>query len=142
MIDGLERLRAILAEAPAASLPHDEGRPLELGRPLLAGLATAGPDVPRERFAAGVAWGWHEPSELEPWLDRIERGGVVAQVVPVARGGARGTVDRVLLLASGHTPVELDEVCTALFLRGVAELRVIELEARRHIFAVTGRKRS
>jgi hypothetical protein len=92
-------------------------------------------------FSAGVAWGLPSPADLDELVARVPAGARVACVAPIRRGGARGALDRVLLVGSAHVPVELDDVCTLLFVHGVADLRVYELEARRNLVAVVGTRR-
>lgn len=136
-------LRAAL-EDTARELGRPLGAPLlELGRPLLRD-ANALPTVPLDaegEVSGGLAWGAPSPEQLGAWLARLPLGAVAAQVVARERPGARGLLDRVMLLAVRERPVPLEEVCTALFLGGVGAMRVIEVESRRGLVAVLGQRR-
>lgn len=130
--DALSRLRALV---PGPIVAH--------GRPLLVGLEAA-PWKPGVRLAdptaAGVIWGLPGQEALSALLASLPPGARVACVTPVRRGGARGALDRVLLVGSRHAPVLLEDVCTRLFVSGVGGLGVFEIDARRNVVAVVGRK--
>jgi hypothetical protein len=135
-VDPLARLRAL---APEPRVAH--------GRPLFQGVAAAPwPRAPAgDDVATGLLWGLPDDDELDALIAALGEGATVACVTAIARGGARGALDRVLLLGSGllgsrHTRALLEDVCTRLFLRGVGELRVHELEPRRNVVVVTGRR--
>lgn len=115
---------------------------LSLGRPLLGdpGVATVGLES-LDRVAGGLAWGALPGEDLGAWLARVPLGAPVAQVVALERPGARGLLDRVMLLPTRERPVALEDVCTRLFLAGVGALRVIEVEPMRSLVAVIGRRR-
>ncbi len=137
-------LRAAL-EDTAREIGHPLVGPLlELGRPLLRD-PNALPTVPLEasgdEVSGGLAWGALSSEQLGAWLARVPINAVAAQVVARERAGARGLLDRVMLLPAREHPVPLEEVCTTLFLGGLGAMRVIELEARRGLVAVLGRRR-
>ncbi len=121
---------------------------VEIGRPLLDdghGLSRVPHDTSAEAgsdaVGGGLAWGTLSDEALAAWMARVPIGAVAAQVFASARPGARGMLDRVMLLPARETPQVLEEVCTALFVRGLGSLRVIELEPRRNVVGVLGVRR-
>jgi hypothetical protein len=60
--------------------------------------------------------------------------------VPRARPGPRGLLDQVMLLPARERPVPLEDVCTLLFVAGLRAMRVIDVEPRRGLVAVLGRR--
>ena len=136
-----------MVRAALEDVARELGRTLDaplvsLGRPLLrdAGVATVGLES-TERVAGGLAWGALPAEDLGAWLARVPLGAPVAQVVALERSGARGLLDRVMLLPTRERPVALEDVCTRLFVGGVGALRVIEVEPMRNLVAVVGRRR-
>lgn len=141
------RLRAALEDvAREAGRELSRGPLVEIGRPLLGAL-DAIPRVTHDavpqslELGGGLAWGTLSPEARSAWLAQVPIGAATAQVFASARPGARGVLDRVMLLAARESPQPLEEVCTALFLAGVGALRVIELEPRRNVVGVVGIRR-
>lgn len=139
---GFVTLRAALEDAA-----HEAGRTLDaplvvLGRALLreaSTLETVTLDS-SEQVAGGLAWGALTAEQRTAWLARVPVGAVAAQVVARERAGARGLIDRVMLLPTRERPLPLEDVCTSLFVGGVRALRVIDLEPLRNLVAVIGRR--
>lgn len=109
---------------------------LEWGRPLFRGVALD--ESGGAPCAVGVLWGLPDAETLRLVRTRLAPNATVALVTSVALEGARGWMSRALLVPSGHTPRELDALCTELFLFGARGLRVFELEPLRHIVAIVG----
>jgi hypothetical protein len=130
-VDAATRLGTLV---PAPRVAH--------GRALFAGLdasawtpAQEGPGAGR---GSGLLWGLPDDASLAALLATLADGATVACVIPIERGGARGMLDRVLRVGSPHTPAALEDVCTRLFVSGVGQLRVYELDPRRNVVAVVG----
>ncbi|MBX7197098.1 MAG: hypothetical protein K1X94_33930, partial [Sandaracinaceae bacterium] len=127
------RLRAALEDVARESGVAWDGA-AELGRPLFGEPVGAGSSA----GSASVAWGSLDDAQRSSWVASVRPGAVLAQVFARERPGARGVLDRVLLLPARQRPLALEDVCTALFLEGVRAMRVIELEERRNVVVVIG----
>ncbi len=137
-----QTLRAALEDASREGSVSLGGGWVELGRPLFASpvAPSTGAASGASEAAVALAWGTVSDEERARWIASVRPGAVLAQVFSRERPGARGMLDRVLLLPARERPLPLEDVCTALFLHGVRGLRVIELEARRNVVAVIGRR--
>lgn len=118
-------LRGMVAELPA----------LTVGRALVPELAFA---PPLEVAYAGVAFGALDEEARRSWIAALAPTALVMHVVAAPSEGVRALFARFTQRASDAMPV--DEACTGLFAEGVRELCVYELEGRRDLRVILGRR--
>ena len=128
---GSERCRVLVVGEPRFELAPAEHTQLDaptslsqLHEALLAG--------PPDGHDSALICGWGRELELPGAVDLLRRsvrpGGIVAFVAPVAQIGWRGARGAVLGLLRRQRPVPLEELCSALLLGHLVDIRARPLE--------------
>ncbi|MCB9593171.1 MAG: hypothetical protein H6719_10600 [Sandaracinaceae bacterium] len=118
---------ALRAPTVAPVDPHPVEAPATLGE--LRGALAA----PRgEPFDAALIAGWGRDVDLVGLVSEVRRavrsGGTVAFVVPIPRDGWRGARSAVLAMLRRQRPVPLEELCGALLMGKLVDVRVRPIE--------------
>ena len=95
-------------------------------------------DSPSEAPQVGVAFGALEDEARMHWVAALSPGSLVMHVVAAPSEGVRALLARFTRHASDAMPI--DEACTGLFAAGVRELCVYEVEGRRDLRVLLGRR--
>lgn len=118
-------LRGMVAELPT----------LSVGRASVSELALGSPS---ESPQAGVAFGALEDEARMHWVAALLPGALVMHVVAAPSEGVRALFARFTKRALDVMPI--DEACTGLFAAGVRELCIYEVEGRRDLRVILGRR--
>ena len=108
---------------------------LSVGRAPMPELVFA---APAEAPNAGVAFGALDDEARTRWIGALTMNALVIQVVVAPSEGVRALFARFTQRASDVMPI--DDACTGLFAAGVRELCVYEVEGRRDLRAILGRR--
>ena len=120
---GAEAVLSIHAEKWSAALPSGAVRAVsadELSAPAAATYAGALVAEIDERGPRALVEGAAAP---------VRPGGVVAIAAPPPRAGLEGVRDRVLGVLRRRRPIPLEELCEAMLLAGLVDVRAKELES-------------